>query len=409
MQRVWLNISLLSAAFCIFNNGVFAKANSPEALNEKSYFRTQRLFAHRLVGQAMQESKPNENIFLSPLSANIALSMLLEGAQGSTKEIMLTSLGLSPNFSVSHLHKLQQSYIRTLQQITDGSKISINNALWVDSAFPLKSQFSENLAKYYNAQVANLDFKNNAQKAANLINQWAYTSTMGKIPEITSADIVQQLEMLLANATYFKGMWQYEFAKEKTYDWDFQTEQGVSKIPMMRRKIHTKYLQKAFQAIRLPYKGDTLAMYVILPPQNLNSSAREWATQKVLDLEFWDNLDSQMIEKEVELSFPKFRLKDSKILNKTLSALGFSDLFTTPNLSGLSSANTRVGFVKQDTFIQVDEEGTEAAAVTSIGIERTSVGPLTLRMTVDRPFFFAIRDDKTKNFLFMGYIANPSW
>ena len=218
--------------------------------------------------------------------------------------------------------------------------------------------------------------------------------------------------MFLINAIYFKGTWQEEFDPSETRDDSFHLANGdIKQVPMMRQERQYPYYRgKNFQAIRLAYGDGQMSMYIFLPDpeSDLNLFLEN------LNAKNWENWTSQFHPQDISLVMPKFKLEYRKKLNHTLKALGMGIAFE-PYLADFSrmapleilGENLYIGEVIHKTFVEVNEEGTEAAAVTSVGVVATSLPPPPIPFTIDRPFFFAIRDNETKTVLFMGVVREP--
>lgn len=405
-------LTILSSLFIyLFANATMARVEVPDWVLSRAVDN----FGFKMVRGVLEDPKhQGKNVFLSPVSANIALSMLLPGTNGFTVETMLQVLQLPTEMHPGAFHSYNLNYLEKVQAKSEGMTLSINNAIWADKEFPILKKYKEDVKKYYFADISNEDFRNNPKKVSEKINKWAADKTNNKIKNIIDAETVTDLVMLLANATYFKGVWDVEFNKKSTRTRNFYKQNGETKeVKMMTKLAKMKYYDdgpEGFKAVRLPFKGKKVSMYVILPPQNIYTLGRYWAASEVLKEDFWTELDGRMTEEEVYLNLPKFKFNFSTFLNDTLKSMGMTPLFDGPcDFTRLSPVPVVVSYVKQDTFIKVDEEGAEAAAVTSIGINKTTSVPRHKFMMVNRPFFIAIRDEVKKSFLFTGFIEDPVW
>ena len=248
------------------------------------------------------------------------------------------------------------------------------------------------------------------QESADIINDWADKKTHGKIKEVVQFPFPPLMRVFVANAIYFKGKWAEPFDKGQTKLRPFHLPNGGSKqTPMMRQHRHFGYQETDdFQAVRLGYSGKDLDMILFLP--KTNSSPQKLLAK--LSAAFWqDDILPQFDDREGTLVFPKFKIKYGVRLNDSLEALGMKSAFTTgANFSAMSDEPLFISEAKQASFIEVNEEGTEATAVTGLGFSR--IGPIPdptkpFEMIVDRPFFFMIADERTQSILFMGIIFDP--
>ena len=355
----------------------------------------------------IRKTEQDKNIFISPLSISIALAMTLNGASGETEQAMANTLYLQGSDSES----INAGYagLRQALQVADPKVIlTIVNLLWARQGVPFKQDFLQRNSEYFGAEISTLNFMD--PSTLKTINQWVNTNTNGKIQKILD-EINPDTVLFLINAIHFKGTWQTEFEPSRTRDGAFYLATGVEKqVPMMTRTGDYSYYEnheEKFQAISLPYGDGRMSMYIFLPyrESDLNTFLDG------LNTENWENWISQFREREVFLSMPKFKLEYEKTLNNPLQSLGMGIAFA-PGLADFSrmadlevlGQNLYIGEVLHKAIVEVNEEGTEAAAVTSVGIRATSAPPAFM---ANRPFFFAIRDNETKTVLFMGTVVDP--
>lgn len=357
----------------------------------------------------IRNAEQDTNIFISPLSISIALAMTLNGAAGDTEQAMTDTLQLhglnSESINVGYAGLNQ-----TLLTADPKATLAIANSLWGRQGVPFEQDFLQRNTQFFGAEISTLDF--NDPSASRTINQWADTNTNGKIQKIVDDKIDPAMVLFLINAIYFKGTWQEEFDPSRTRDGTFYLSNGDEKqVPMMSQNHWYPYYRgEKFQAINLAYGDGQLSMYIFLPDaeSDLNSFLED------LNAERWENWMSQFQTEDVSLVMPKFKLEYEKTLNDTLKGLGMNIAFD-PRLADFSrmapleilGVNLYIGQVVHKTFVEVNEEGTEAAAVTSVGVVATSVRPPPIPFIVDRPFFFAIRDNETETVLFMGVLMEP--
>lgn len=355
----------------------------------------------------IRKTEQDKNIFISPLSISIALAMTLNGASGETEQAMTNTLQLQGLDSES-INTGYAGLRHALQTSDPKVTLTIANSLWARQDVPFKQDFLQRNTQFFGAQVSTLDFTD--PNTLTTINQWVNTNTNGKISKILD-EINQDMVLFLINAIYFKGTWQTEFDPSRTRDGTFYFATGGEKqIPMMTRSGDYPYYENyeaKFQAISLPYGDGRMSMYIFLPyrESDLNTFLEG------LNTENWEAWTSQFHEQEVFLSMPKFKLEYEKTLNNPLQSLGMGIAFA-PGLADFSrmadlevlGKNLYIGEVLHKAVVEVNEEGTEAAAVTSVGVRATSAPP---EFMANRPFFFAIRDNETKTVLFMGTVVDP--
>jgi len=382
----------------------FMNSSSKQTHSDVKLVSANTLFGFKLFSEIVKTSK-NQNVFVSPTSVAIALSMLYNGASGTTQQEMADVLSLQ-GIDLKDINAANESLGQSLQKADAKVQIAIANSLWAKQGFSFQHQFLKNNRQFYNAQVTSLDFA--SPEAVGIINQWVEESTQGKI-----AQIIESLNpddvLFLMNAIYFKGNWTNQFDKNLTTQQPFYLSDGTSKQhPLMSRRGEYHYYEnEQFQAVSLPYGSRRLSMYVFLPKKNSNLEA--FLGQ--LNSNNWTQWLSQFRNREGLVKIPRFKLEYETELQNALAALGMKTMFdsTQANFTNLTSEQVKVDRVKHKTFVEVNEEGTEAAAVTSIGIQVTSAMPAKepFTMIVDRPFFCAIRDDQTGMVLFMGAIFEP--
>ena len=355
----------------------------------------------------IRKTEQDKNIFISPLSISIALAMTLNGASGETEQAMANTLQLQA-LDPESIHTGYAGLRQALQVADPKVILTIANSLWARQDVPFKQDFLQRNTEYFKATVSTLNFTD--PNTLTTINQWVNTNTNGKIQKILD-EINPDTVLFLMNAIYFKGTWQTEFDPSHTRDGTFYLgTDGEKQVPMMTRTGDYPYYEnheEKFQAISLPYGDGRMSMYIFLPyrESDLNTFLNG------LDPENWEHWISQFNEQEVFLSMPKFKLEYEKTLNNPLQSLGMSIAFAAgaadfsrmADLEALGK-NLYIGEVLHKAVVEVNEEGTEAAAVTSVGIRETSAPPAFI---ADRPFFFAIRDNETKTVLFMGTVLEP--
>ncbi|ACC80228.1 serpin family protein [Nostoc punctiforme] len=362
-------------------------------------------FGFKLFSEVLKDDKGENNIFISPSSIAIALAMTYNGASGSTQQAMAKTLELQG----INLPEINSSYAAVLKQLLENPdakvQLSIANSLWANQDVSFAPDFLKRTQDFYQAKVSNLNFKDAA--ASNIINNWVKENTKGKITKIVESIEPYQV-LFLINAIYFKGNWSNEFDKSQTAQYPFYvTSSRRKQHPMMSQEGDYRYYEsKEFQAVSLPYgKDGKISFYIFLPKQSSNLKA----FYQNLNVENWEKWMTQFNKQKGFIRLPRFKTDYEVTLNDALKNLGMEEAFSNKaNFSGMGK-NFAISQVKHKTFLEVNEEGTEAAAATSVGIVATSLRdePEPFRMIVDRPFFCAIRDNQTGNVLFMGSIIDP--
>lgn len=344
-----------------------------------------------------------KNIMISPLSISYALSMTVNGANGETREAMLEALrlqGINPDV----LNKAYKDLTAALLSVDKRVIMSIANSVWTEDDFEVKKAFIDVLTQYYDAESEAFDI--NDPNAPAKINAWIEDNTNGLIK-----DMIQKLEdntvMLIINAIYFKGKWASEFDKTKTEEMPFYLVSGSANVPMMRQKSDFNVFDgNGFVVAEFPYGQGNFVMDVILPDQSVSLSN----TMDLLSDANFSGWISQMRKQETNVTFPKFKYSFKKKLKDVLSDMGMGIAFTdAADFSNISEQyDLLINDVTHQSFIETNEEGTEAAAATVVDIGVTSYPPQALEFRMDRPFIYIIRETTTNTVLFMGSVADPS-
>ena len=363
-------------------------------------------FGVRLLRE-VNGSFADSNVFLSPLSASMALGMTINGAVGTTFEEMRAALGFGTE-SYAELNATYQSLIEMLRGLDPHVQFTIANAIFYRNSFAseIEPAFLAESEEFFDAEVGGLDFGTPQALAA--VNDWAKEQTNGKIPRILD-EIRPEIVMLLMNAIYFKGDWRHGFHPDETHDLPFTTPTGeVVQAKTMRRKGGFRAGQGAgATVIELPYGGDAFVMTILLPDEGI--AIDDFVAS--LTPESWQAATANLDDSELELYFPKFKLAWEDTLNDELKQMGMVQAFIPDGadftrISQSLGRNLYIDFVKQKAFVDVNEVGTEAAAVTVVGVGVTSAPP---SFRVDRPFVFALRERLSGTILFLGKIVKPEY
>ena len=340
------------------------------------------------------------NVFISPLSASMALGMTLNGAEGTTFEAMQGTLRFE-GLSRAEINESYRDLIALLRNLDPHVTFGIGNSIWYRLGFPVLEPFLETTREFFDAEVAGLDFNDPA--AAEVINAWVREATRDKIHEIVDSPIDPNIMMFLINAIYFNGTWTYEFDPEETREADVHRDDGTTvPIRLMAQTAELPYAwTDEYVAVDLPYGGGAFVMTVVVPTAGTGIDS----LIESLDDERWERLLAELAKTEVEVHLPRFKLEYEKTLNDVLSALGMGVAFTpAADFSRMTpGGGVWISEVKQKSFVEVDEEGTEAAAATVVVVE-LSAGPA---LRADRPFLFAIRERFSGTLLFVGKLADP--
>lgn len=357
-------------------------------------------FSFDFLGKIQATQPADENFFVSPLSLHIAMGMLLNGAKGATYDEMAEALHVK-GMDISTLNQAYRQLLTTLPAADPKVKLLLANSIWYRNTFKVSDVYLSTLKNNFQSEATPLSFN---QDDVNTINKWASDKTNGKIQkvlqEINDTDV-----LFLLNALYFKGDWSEKFDKANTRDANFTLQNGQKKkVKMMYRQDEYFYTSTgAFTALRVPYGDSIYNLTLILP----NNASLQDALNS-LHTNTWNQLQKNMQPTKVQLGLPRFQLSYTIRLNNTLNKMGIKKVFT--NSAELQNINPDgdlfASFIKQDTYLGVDEEGTEAAAVTSIGVSVTSM-PVIEQFICDRPFGFIISEKNNGNILFAGRITNP--
>jgi len=386
-------------------------------------------FAFDLYSEINKDS--NENIFFSPWSISTAVVMAYEGARGETaNEIQ----------SVFHFptdnNTRRSSYAKMLNTLNKASgkyKFSIADAIWLQKDYPFLENYKEVISKYYLGEIKNLDFANNPGKASSDINKWVSKNTNNKITNIVSPSMFnEKSRAVLTNAIYFKGKWEHKFDRDYTKPEDFTLQSGSKiKVPMMKltdNELYFNYTESdGVQILEMPYQGDKISMLVLLPRTNITAPMLQRRfemkriEQKTTNM---TQLESMLSEEKLQewrnklepetvyIYMPKYTFETSYSLSDYLKSMGMNLSFTWPgaDFSGIDGTNSLyIDKILHKAYIDVYEEGTEAAAATTLFSKMSGlVMPRYIEFRADHPFIFLIQEKETGNILFMGRVNNPT-
>jgi len=356
-------------------------------------------FAFALFAQ-LAKSQAGANVFVSPFSASASLSMAMNGAAGGTLTAMRAALRVNAS-SLAEVNASYKGLIDQLRSVDPAVTFQTANSIWYNKSFSFKQSFLDTTKRWFSAEVRGLDFSDASGSLA-AINGWVSASTNGKIPSILD-EVRRDEAMFLINATYFKAPWQFRFNPAGTSPASFFAADGTTQsVPMMTRGEH---LSPKFGAggvgqlgfVELPYGNRAFAMDIVLGPYKANIDS----IAATLTSSVWAGLVASLKDVDYALVLPKFTMTYDRTLNDDLTALGMGVAFSdAADFSGMSSTAMALEFVRQKAFVDVNEDGTEAAASTVTGVI-----PLSLEeIRVDHPFIFAIRERSSGAILFMGKV-----
>jgi len=380
----------------------------PRALTgqEQRLIEADNRFAIKLLQQATAQTRDTlPNLFVSPLSVAMALGMTYNGAAGTTEAAMRATLELE-GMTVAEVNEAYRGLIRLLRDLDPRVRFTIANSIWYRDGLSVEPPFIEANRTYFDARVEALDFSSPA--ASRTINDWVKQQTQGLIPKIVEDALPDYAMMYLINAIYFKGDWTQQFDPGLTAPRPFRLGDGstISVPTMTHGKVADVRIawRPAVTVLDLPYGGGAYSMTVVLPrePAGVDELVAGLTTDQ------WNGWIGGLDSSASEVYLPKFKLENNLTLVGTLKALGMEVAFD-PQLADFTSISREPGLfitdVRHRTYVDVNEEGTEAAAVTSVEV---GVVSMPQPVVVDRPFLFALRENLSGTILFMGVIRNPA-
>ncbi len=400
---------VLSLLLMVFAAGQGTNSFAAEKTDQDSVVESNHRFAFDLYSQV---GKSDGNLFFSPFSISTALAMTYAGAKGNTEAQMAHTLHFS--LSQERLHPGYSVLMHGLHAdpAQSGFELSIANALWGQSGYEFHKEFMDITRDYYDAGFKEVNFVKDAEQARETINRWVETKTRDKIKELIKPAILTDLtRLVLTNAVYFKGQWMSQFKKGMTRPEPFELMGGEKiEVPMMNQTRELDYSEdETAQILEMPYEGNQLSMVIFLPKEKKGVKDLE----NLLGAETFKNWVSALRKEEVIVFLPKFKMTSEFFLNEELQALGMTDAFDTElaDFSGMTpdSAGLYISKVIHKAFVDVNEEGTEAAAATAVVMQRAmAVLPEPKRVfRADHPFIFIIRDKSSDSILFIGRVMDP--
>ncbi len=396
---IFITISLLAAS-C-------NKEVDPEFdYNQKSakVIETNNNFGLELLKRVL-ENENMPNIMISPASVSFALGMTYNGAENTTMDAFEEVLNYE-GLTREEVNEITRELINVLLTNTKGNLLEIANSIWYNEGFPVKQDFIDLNSSYYEAQVKELDFSKTG--ALKTINEWVSNNTNEKIKKILD-NIDPNTMMILINAIYFNCMWEVEFDPDETYDAPFYTESGTKFGTVDMMKLESTFnvaWADNFRALELPYKGNKFSMFLFLPDEG--NTVGELVNE--LNGETWKEWQERFSEvQNYNIELPRFEFEFARSLKQDLIAMGLDVAFTDQaDFSGISDISLLISDVIHKTYIKVNEQGTEAAAVTAVTMDITSAGPGSI-LRFDRPFLFAITENTSKAIIFAGKVSEPKY
>jgi len=413
MKRLLLIISIIGISTLTFSckkentdntSGEFKQVNLTE--KQKQLINTSNAFGFDFFKKAIEVSGSEANMMVSPLSVSMALGMTRNGASGNTLEAMTNTLGFD-GMSETEINESYKYILSSFTALDPKVKLQIANSIWYSSVFSVEQPFILTNQQYFDASVSSLDFS--SPTAVDIINNWVKEKTNELIPKIIDG-IPDGAVMYLVNAIYFKGQWKYQFEAKNTAQKPFFLADGSGiQVQAMTQHASFQYFKgTGFEAVELPYNQGNYSMTILLP--ETGKTVNDIIPQ--LSQENWNIWSRQFTDRDIQLQLPKFKYEyEEKQMKPILSDMGmgvaFSDNadFTRINREG----GLYISRVLHKTYIETNEEGSEAAAVTAVEISYTSAGPdQPYFFTINRPFIYFIQEKSTGTILFIGTVMNPN-
>ncbi len=362
-------------------------------------------FAFDLYSELKSESG---NLFFSPYSISAALIMTYEGAKNKTAEEMQSVLHIPENAEIR-----RPAFAKIYNEINKEDKkyqLSTANALWAQQDYKFLDEYTGTVERYYGGKVTNLDFIRETESSRQTINKWVEKQTNDKIKDLIPQGVISDMtRLVLTNAIYFKGTWLLQFDKKNTQEENFRVGPGnIAKVQMMQLTgddVKFNYAETdKLQVLEMPYDGEELSMLLLLPKGDDLEPAEE-----ALEPEKLSELKSSLIEQRVDVYIPKFKFETKYFMAENLAKMGMpTAFFGNADFSGMDGTkNLFISAVIHQAFVEVNEEGTEAAAATGVVMNFKSAGPSIPVFYADHPFIFLLQERESGNILFMGRVNNP--
>jgi serpin B len=376
------------------NDSPGVKTNIVLSNQQRSIVEYGNNFANELLVKTIKE---NENILISPFSLQVVLGMLANGADEEAYNEIVSTLGLK-NYSQTELNEYFQKMSEGIIGEEDPKvELALANSMWIQNEYSINGNFKSGIQQWYEASINHVDF-NDLGKVRTAIDQWAREATNSTIKEL-GLPINESTIMVLANAIYFSGKWASPFNEKNTSNGTFICEDGTTQtVPFMHglKKKATYMETEDYQWVSLPFGNESFSMIFLLPKEGKDLA-------DVLPGAEWKASDDAR-NPSVNMALPRFKLETVKQMKETLDAMGISKIFTQNSLPGIAE-NLCVSFVQQNAYLEIEESGVKASAVTSSGVLEMSPEITLVEMNLNRPFAFAISENSSDAILFMGKIA----
>jgi serine protease inhibitor len=397
-----INILLFLLGSCKKEGSGLNDTNAYFTGNQEKILKSSNSFGLKIFRDII-DSSGDDNVFISPLSVSLALTMAYDGASGQTATDIQNTLGFE-GMSKEEINSSCKELINTIVNLDSKVLMEIANSIWYRNTFIVKKDFENINKNYFNAEVKPADFNN--PSTIDLINGWVSNTTHERIKTVINS-IDGNMLMYLINAIYFKGTWKYKFEtkntlKEPFYLFDCQSYN----VDFMVQQDTFKYMSNdLLTAVELPYGDGKFSMVILLPGEQKN----HLDVIQNLDADHWREWTEALERQVVQVHLPKFKFSYEKQLNENLTNLGmgiaFNDQADFSNIS--ETTDLCISFVLHKSFVEVNEEGTEAAAITVVGIVGTSIGEHYKILYINKPFVFAIKENVNNNILFLGLFKKP--
>jgi serpin B len=376
------------------NDSPGVKTNIVLSNQQRSIVEYGNNFANELLVKTIKE---NENILISPFSLQVVLGMLANGADEEAYNEIVSTLGLK-NYSQTELNEYFQKMSEGIIGEEDPKvELALANSMWIQNEYSINGNFKSGIQQWYEASINHVDF-NDLGKVRTAIDQWAREATNSTIKEL-GLPINESTIMVLANAIYFSGKWASPFNEKNTSNGTFICEDGTTQtVPFMHglKKKATYMETEDYQWVSLPFGNESFSMIFLLPKEGKDLA-------DVLPGAEWKASDDAW-NPSVNMALPRFKLETVKQMKEMLDAMGISKIFTQNSLPGIAE-NLCVSFVQQNAYLEIEESGVKASAVTSSGVLEMSPEITLVEMNLNRPFAFAISENSSDAILFMGKIA----
>ena len=393
------------------NKGQPVDPGDPVAISTEIYQKevidSANKFAFDLFGPILADTKGAGNIMISPFSISSALSMTLNGAAGETFDAMKKALRLDGKT----IGQINETYLKLMSEMVPVDErvvLEIANSVWVEKRLIVKQKFMTDVQNWYKAEALGIDVKD--PDAVNIVNGWIEEKTHDKITDMLDY-LDPDLAMLLINAIYFNGKWRYQFDTADTKEEPFYVEPSAPKnVPMMHQEENLKSAKEGnLTIVDIPYGQGNYSMLVVLPDQGITTGEIANALTPARWTGWLELLDINT--HKVEISMPRFKYAYKRLLNKDLINLGMGVAFSDwADFSNISDQALQISRVIHQSFIETNEEGTEAAAATIVEMVFTTIGsePSPWKIDIDRPFLYFIHENSTGTILFMGKVGDPT-